>query len=352
MIDRRTALQIESRMFGGKAILLMGPRQVGKTTLINHLLQRLDVSILRLNGDEPDVRELLADVTSDRLRKLIGQNRVIFIDEAQRIINIGLTLKLIVDQIPEVQVIATGSTALELAASINEPLTGRKFEFHLPALSFEELATESGMLGETRALPHRLVFGSYPEIVVHPGDEIDRLKLLADSYLYKDLLTLGELKRPQLLEKILRALALQLGNEVNYAEVSRLVGAAIGTVEKYIDLLTKAFIVFELPAFARNVRNEISRSRKIYFHDNGIRNAVLGNFQPIENRTDIGALWENYLVSERRKRWGNQAKAPSIHFWRTTARLPKTFSRAYPEAGFKVVTRQNYAEFLLPARSK
>jgi len=375
MITREIEQAIYSRLFSGKAILLMGPRQVGKTTLIDAVLSRRTEPILRLNGDEPDVRELLTDITSVRLRSLIGSHRIVFIDEAQRISNIGLTLKLIVDQIPHVQVIATGSSALELAATINEPLTGRKFEFYLYPFAFAELVAHHGELDETRALADRLVMGSYPEIVTAPDLAIERIKLLADSYLYKDLLTLEELKKPQLLEKILRALALQIGSEVNTAELSRLLGVAIKTVEKYINLLIQAYIIFELPAFSRNVRNEIRKGRKIYFHDNGIRNAVIGNFQPLENRTDIGPLWENYLVSERQKLWANHATAPARHFWRTTqqqeidyieaaadslaafefkwnaharAKFPKTYSRAYPESSVQLVNPKTYAEFLTP----
>lgn len=375
MITRGIEQAIDSRLFSGKAILLMGPRQVGKTTLVNAVLSRRTEPILRLNGDEPDVREILSEITSARLRSLIGPNRIVFIDEAQRISNIGLTLKLIVDQIPDVQVIATGSSALELAATIKEPLTGRKFEFFLYPFTFAELVAHHGELDETRALSDRLVMGSYPEIVTAPDLAIERAKLLADSYLYKDLLTLEELKKPQLLEKILRALALQIGSEVNTAELSRLLGVAIKTVEKYINLLMQAYIIFELPAFSRNVRNEIRKGRKIYFHDNGIRNAIIGNFQRLENRTDIGALWENYLVTERQKLWANTPTAPSRHFWRTTqqqeidyieaaadslaafefkwntharAKFPKTYSRAYPESSVQMVNPKTYAEFLIP----
>lgn len=373
MIARHIEKSIDSRLFLGKAILLMGPRQVGKTTLINAVLSRRKEPTLRLNGDEPDVREILAEITSQRLRSIIGRNKIVFIDEAQRISNIGLTLKLMVDQIPEVQVIATGSSALELAATIKEPLTGRKFEFFLYPFKFAELVEHHGELDETRALTDRLVMGSYPEIVTAPDFAIERLKLLADSFLYKDLLTLEELKKPQLLEKILRALALQIGSEVNTAELSRLVGAAIRTVEKYINLLTQAYIIFDLPAYSRNVRNEIRKGRKIYFHDNGIRNAVIGSFQPLESRTDVGPLWENYLVSERHKVWANIPTAPSRHFWRTTqqqeidyvessadslaafefkwnsrarAKFPKTFSNAYPESSTQLVNPKTYAEFL------
>jgi len=265
MIKRILENMIVKRLFRGKAIILYGPRQVGKTTLVTSLLEKRKEKTLFLNGDEPDVRELLEGVTSSRLKALFGKSRIVFIDEAQRIREIGLTLKLITDQIKEVQLIATGSSAFDLASHTKEPLTGRKYEFHLFPLAFGEMVEHHGLLEEKRLLKHRLVFGYYPEIVTCPGEERELLRLLADSYLYKDLLTLENIKKPVLLEKILKALALQLGNEVSYHEIGQLVGADKNTVEKYIDLLEKAFVVFRLPAFSRNLRNEIKKGKKIYW---------------------------------------------------------------------------------------
>ena len=260
----------------------------------------------------------MQEVTSSRLKTIIKGNRIVYIDEAQRISNIGLTLKLITDQIPEVQVIATGSASPGLNSSIAEPLTGRKFEFTLPPLSFSELASYYGLLEERRFLEHRLIYGSYPEVVTSSGREEELVKLLAGSYLFKDLLTLEGIKKPALLEKIVKALALQLGSEVSFNEIGQLTGADNHTVEKYIDLLEKAFVIFTLPAYSRNIRNEIKKSRKIYFLDNGIRNAVIGNFLAPSSRTDTGALWENYLVSERRKITDNKGVQAAAFFWRTT----------------------------------
>ena len=373
MIKRILENLIVKRLFRGKAIILYGPRQVGKTTLVTSLLEKRKEKTLFLNGDEPDVRELLEGVTSSRLKALFGKSRIVFIDEAQRIREIGLTLKLITDQIKEVQLIATGSSAFDLASHTKEPLTGRKYEFHLFPLAFGEMVEHHGLLEEKRLLKHRLVFGYYPEIVTCPGEERELLRLLADSYLYKDLLTLENIKKPVLLEKILKALALQLGNEVSYHEIGQLVGADKNTVEKYIDLLEKAFVVFRLPAFSRNLRNEIKKGKKIYFYDNGIRNAVIGNFSPIEKRNDVGELWENFLISERMKYLRYSGLYPGRYFWRTVQqqeidyleerdgqlyafefkwsknkhiRFPRTFLRAYPESSTKLITPENFESFI------
>jgi len=366
--------RIQERLFQGKAVILLGPGQSGKTTLIEEVLELSGESYLMLNADEPDVRELLQDATSTRLKTIIKGNRIVCIDEAQRIPNIGLTLKLMTDQIPEVQTIATGSSSLELNSSIAEPLTGRKFEFTLPPLSFNELASNHGLLEELRFLEHRMIYGSYPEVVTSSGREEELVKLLAGSYLFKDLLTLENIKKPALLEKIVKALALQLGSEVSFHEIGQLTGADSHTVERYIDLLEKAFVIFTLPAYSRNIRNEIKKSRKIYFLDNGIRNAVIGNFLAPAGRTDTGALWENYLVSERRKMTGNKGMKADAFFWRTTqqqeidyieeqgdtlyacefkwnpkkknAGFPKTFVKGYPKAKTLLLTPDNYDMFL------
>lgn len=374
MIHRKLTHNIANRFFKGKVILLFGARQVGKTTLINQLLENRSEPILSISGDEPDIREIFKEITSTQLNTLIGNHKILFIDEAQRIKNIGLTLKLIIDNIKGVQVIATGSSAFELANKTSEPLTGRKYAFHLHPITFEEMLEHSNLLIEKRNLPQRLVYGCYPEIIIKESESKELLKLLADSYLYKDLLLLESIKKPILLEKIIKALAFQIGNQVSYNEIARLVQADKITVEKYIDLLQKAFVIFTLPAFSRNVRNEIKKSRKIYFYDNGIRNALIGNFNPIESRTDVGALWENFLVSERLKFLTNNNIDKNIYFWRTTQqqevdfieesantlnayefkwninkrpKLSKTFLRAYPNTTFKVINKHNYESFLI-----
>ena len=317
MIIRGLAEQIEQRLFKGKAILVFGPRQSGKSTLIESLLKERDHQYL--NGDDADVREILTNTTATNLKAIIGNKSILFIDEAQRISNIGLTLKLFTDQIKNVQVIATGSSAFELSSQVNEPLTGRKYEFMLYPLSFAEMVKHNGLLQEKRMIEHRLIYGYYPEIVTRPGEEKELLKLLADSYLYKDLLMLEQIKKPVILEKLLKALALQVGNEVSYHELSQTTGSDSKTIEKYIDLLEKAYILFRLPALNRNVRNEIKKGKKIYFFDCGIRNAVINNFSPAGSRTDIGALWENFLIAERMKFLRYNGMDAKQFFWRTTA---------------------------------
>lgn len=373
MIERVLRKFIEQRLFKGKAIIVLGPRQAGKTTLLEHIMaHRIEKSII-LNGDEPDIRELLSGCTSTRLRLIIGDSRIVCIDEAQRINNIGLTIKLFTDQIKEVQVIASGSSAFDLANRTAEPLTGRKYDSLLLPISFKEMVNHHGLLEESRMLAHRLIYGYYPEIVTKPGEEKELLRLLAGSYLYKDLLSFGGIKKPVLLEKILQALALQLGNEVSYHEIGQLVGADNETVERYINLLEKTFVIFRLPAFSRNVRNEIKKGRKIYFYDNGIRNTIISNFDLPEIRSDVGVLWENYMISERMKYLiMNQIEAKS-YFWRTTqqqeidyieerngklyafefkwnplvrAKIPKTFTNSYSSAETKIVTPQNFESFL------
>ncbi len=373
MIQRILTERIKQHLFKGKAIILMGARQVGKTTLLQALMNQVDQPVLWLNADEPDIREMLFNVTSTQLQALIGTHRIVVIDEAQRIKNIGVTLKLIVDQIPGVQVIASGSSALNLASEINEPLTGRKYEFWLFPLAFDEMKQHHGLLQERRLLEHRLIYGYYPDIVTHPGEEKSLLKLLAESYLYKDLLALEQLKKPALLDKLLQALALQVGNEVSYLELGQLIGADKETVERYIDLLEKAFVLFRLNAFSRNLRNEIKKKKKIYFWDNGIRNAILRNFSPLALRTDTGALWENFLISERLKWLHNRDLDARTYFWRTLqqqeidyieerdgilwafefkwnpkarVKFPKTFLKAYPQSQPQVIHRENFDSFI------
>jgi len=372
MIVRSIQKTVEEKLFKGKAVLLFGPRQVGKSTLIEGILQ--DKDHLYLNGDDADVREILTNTTATKLKAIVGNKKILFIDEAQRIQNIGLTLKLFTDQIKDVQVIATGSSAFELSGQVNEPLTGRKYEFMLYPLSFAEMVQDHGLIQEKRLIEHRLVYGYYPEIVTQAGEEAERLKLLAGSYLYKDLLMLEQVKKPLILEKLLKALALQIGSEVSYQELGQTIGSDSKTVDKYIDLLEKAFVVFRVPAFSRNVRNEIKKGKKVYFYDCGIRNAILNNFKTMSSRTDIGALWENFLFAERMKYLRYQNKDTTSYFWRTIqqqeidlieddgenlsayefkwnskikVRFPQTFINNYPAAKTFVVTPANIEEFLL-----
>lgn len=372
MINRIIEKEIKSKIFLKKAIIIMGPRQVGKTTLVRFISDSLNEKGLWLNGDEPDIRTRLSNVTSDSLKRLFGKNRIVVIDEAQRIKNIGLTLKLITDNIPDIQVIATGSSSFELADEINEPLTGRKYEFFLFPFSTEELTNHSDEISESRLIYDRLIFGFYPEVVNNPGEEQNVLKSLTDSYLYKDIFTFRDLRKPELIEKLLQALALQICTEVSYNELAQLLGVDSQTIEKYIVLLERAFVIFRLPSLARNVRNELKKSRKIYFYDNGIRNAIISNFQPLSLRIDAGALWENYLISERKKFNQYHKRYCNTFFWRTTqqqeidyieeysgkmyafefklkkdrAKIPITFSNAYKNIEFKTINMDNYLDFV------
>lgn len=373
-VSRLIEHRIAERIGQGKVILVFGPRQSGKTTLMHAVAEKSGMDPLWLSGDEPDIRGLLAEATSTRLKSLLGGKRLVIIDEAQRIANIGITLKLCADTLPDIQIIATGSSAFELAGVTSEPLTGRKYEYHLYPLSFGELAAHHGMLEEKRLLEHRLVFGLYPEPVTRPGEERELLSLLAESYLYKDIFALGIVKKPALLERMVQALALQIGSEVSYQELGQLIGADKETVERYIDLLEKAYVLFRLPSFCRNLRNELKKSRKVYFWDTGIRNAVIRNFNPLHLRQDTGALWENFLVAERLKANHYAGRDANHWFWRTHAqqeidyleerdgvlsawefkwratrppRIPKSFLTAYPGCRTGYVTAETVETFLL-----
>jgi predicted AAA+ superfamily ATPase len=372
-IQRELIETLQLNLIKHKVILLFGARQTGKTTLLKKLLTS-DDDVLWLNGDESDVRLMLQNQTSAGLRAFIGAKKTVIIDEAQRIEDIGLTIKLIHDNYPEIKIIATGSSAFELKNKTNEPLTGRKLEFKLFQFSTKELVNHHGLLNENRLLQHRMIFGYYPDIVNNLGDETELLKNLADSYLFKDILMLDGIKKPEKLIKLLQALAFQVGSKVSYNEIGTLVGLDSKTIEKYVDLLEQSFVIFKLNSFSRNLRNELKFSRKIYFYDNGIRNAVINNFSPLAIRQDTGMLWENYLVSERMKRNHYDKNYCNSFFWRTkaqqevdyleekngklfayefkwnskkNAKITKTFTSNYPEAEINIITPENYLDFVL-----
>lgn len=305
-------------MFSGKAILLIGARQVGKSTLFKMVLQNHSEPTLQLNCDEPEVKEMLTQLNTPELKMLIGGNRIVVIDEAQRVENIGMTMKRITDNFPEVQLLVTGASSFELQDKLNEPLTGRKFEYHLYPLSTAELMNDQGLLGVKQTLESRLIYGSYPDIINNKEDAKELLHNLANSYLYKDLLSLESVRRPALLGKLLTALALQVTSEVSYNELAQTVGTDNKTVEKYIDLLEKCYIIFKLSGFSRNLRTELKRAKKFYFYDNGIRNAILQNFAPLSLRQDAGALWENFFISERIKANQYAGRYAHSYFWRTS----------------------------------
>ena len=305
-------------MFAGKAIIVIGARQVGKSTLFKMILEKQDCKTLQLNCDDPEVKDLLTNINTAELRLLIADNKIVVIDEAQRVENIGMTLKRITDNFPEVQLLVTGSSSFELQDQLNEPLTGRKFEYHLFPISTSEILNAQGLLGVKQTLEQRLVYGSYPDILNHADDAKELLMNLAGSYLYKDLLSLESVRRPVLLGKLLTALALQVCSEVSYNELAQTVGTDNKTVEKYIDLLEKCYIIFRLNSFNRNLRTELKKGKKVYFYDNGIRNAILQNFAPLSLRQDTGALWENFIISERIKANQYAGRYANSYFWRTT----------------------------------
>ncbi|MBR1588556.1 MAG: ATP-binding protein [Kiritimatiellae bacterium] len=379
-ISRELEPLLRKGLSSGKVIVLFGARQTGKTTLVRHMLKEHDIKVqgvLSFNGDDPAHRGILEyrKFSLDVFRRMIGSAKTIFIDEAQNIEGIGRTLKLLYDSMPERSIIVTGSSSFELSGQVGEPLVGRKFEFELHPVSFGELSRHYSVMEERGLLDTRIVYGSYPEIVAadNLADAAHRLKELCGGYLYKDILAWKSVKGPVVLAKLLKALALQIGSEVSFNEIARLIGIDKEAVERYVNLLEKCYVCLTVPSFARNARNELKKSKKIYFRDCGIRNGVLGNFLPLDSRDDVGRLWENYLVCERMKTLSRQTVSPQCYFWRNTAqaeidwveesaekglcayefkwgrgtkaRCPEAFRKAYPEASWTCITRENYDTF-------
>lgn len=369
MIARTLESTVTEKLHQGKAIIIVGARQTGKTTLIRGVLHEKDH--LFLNGDDPSVRTMLTDANTEQIRRLLGEHRTVFLDEAQRIPGIGLTLKIITDQFKDVQLLVSGSSSFDMTQEVNEPLTGRKWEYTLLPISWQEFEDHVGYLDAEQRMETRLIYGSYPEIVSFPGEERERLQQLVGSYLYRDILAYAGIRKPEVLDRLLQALAFQVGSEVNYNELAETTGLNKGTVATYIDILEKGYIVFRLNSFARNLRNEIKRSRKVYFYDNGVRNAIIGNFQPLDLRPDKGALWKNFLVSERLKYNLYHNTGARMYFWRTrqqqeidyveerdghltayefkwkprTAKVSSSFLSAY-NAAAHTVHRDNFRDFL------
>lgn len=376
MFVKRSVLSLlETRLDDRKALLILGPRQTGKSTILKEIAQRANKKILFLNCDEARSRESLESIKSlSQLGNLIGQAEMVMVDEAQRVRDIGIILKLITDNFPTVKLVVSGSSAFELSNVINEPLTGRKWEFLLLPFSSEEMVHQTSYFEESGHLHRRMIYGMYPDVVNNPGSEQAILNELSTSYLYKDIFTFQDVRKPEVLPKLLKALAVQIGSEVTFNNLAQVLETDTATVQRYVDLLEKTFIVFRLTSFSRNVRNELRRSRKIFFYDNGIRNALLSAFQPLSARTDVGPLWENFMVSERIKRNRHHKLFRNEYFWRTTqqqeidyleeydgglfayefkwsttkpARASKTFLNAYPEATFQTIHPNNYLDEFL-----
>lgn len=372
MIQRTPQFEIDSYLFKGKAILVFGARQVGKTSLIKNTIKKN--SFLWLNGDEPDTQLLLENITTDRLKALIGKNSILVIDEAQMVHNIGLLIKRIVDNYPEIQVIASGSSAFELADKTKESMVGRKEELQLFPLRYAEMVQHSNFVEETRLVPHRLVYGYYPEVVTTIGKEEKILNDLVDGFLYKDILNLEGIKKSSPLQRLVQMLAYRIGSEISTTSLANDLGINRLTVEKYIDILEKNFIVFSLNAFSNNQDNELKKGRKVYFWDVGLRNRIIKNFNPIELRNDVGALWENFIISERKKKLSYEHQYKDSYFWRNTqqaeidyleiknteieafeikyspnqkVRFTKSFTQKYYPKTTQVIHKENFWEFLL-----
>ena len=365
---------IKDKCFRQKAILIMGARQVGKTTLLKQFMQEQTDEVLYLNCDEAMTVSQLTNRNMRQLQLLVGTAKIIVIDEAQKVDNIGLTLKMIVDNFPDIQVIATGSSAFELRNRLNEPLTGRKYEYRLFPISTNEIYKTGNFLDVQRLLESRLIYGSYPDILTHGTEAHELLNSLTASYLYKDILVSDNLRKPELLDKLLKTLAFPVGSEVSYNELSQMIGSDAKTVERYIELLEKSFIIFRLNGLSRNLRNELKKAKKVYFYDNGVRNAVIQQFAPLDMRNDVGALWENFFISERIKFNHYRQHYCNIYFWRTKSQqeidyieesngsfevfemkwnpkntnavIPSSFLNAYPVANTTIVSPENYLEYL------
>lgn len=372
-IHRQIEQIIENDFFKGKIIVILGARQVGKSTLIKILPTCNTIDTLWLDGENSDVRQILKNANSERLKQLTANNKIVVIDEAQKIEDIGSVLKLFADYNKDIQVIASGSSAFELRNTLNEPLTGRKFEYKLFPISFTEMVKHTNLLQEIRELPQRLVYGYYPEIVTSPNDAERLLRFLSDSYLYKDIFLFKGIKKPEKMLELLKLLAFQIGSEVNFNELSNSLKIDNQTVESYIEMLEQAFVIYKLPGYHTNQRTELKKSKKIYFNDLGIRNALINDFRPIEIRNDAGLLFENYVVNELRKQNEYNQVYANFYFWRNTvqreidliiekngqirafeikwnsakmAKLTKGFTNIYGETEFKVINNENFFEII------
>lgn len=377
--DRKIEPLIKANLFKKSIIVIYGARQTGKTTLVQKILkEQSGVSTRYLNCDEADIQRILSDAeTSTALRQVIGGVKMVVIDEAQRIRNIGIKLKLLIDNFPDIQIIATGSSSFELSNDVKEPLTGRSTEFWLHPLCISEMYKKIDYLLFNRELENLLIFGSYPGVVTAQSLEEKKIALnkISNNYLYKDLLKFQNLKSSELVRRLLEALALQIGNEVSYTELGQLIGVSKQTAQSYVEILEKAFIIFKLGPFSRNLRKELGKLRKIYFYDLGVRNSLINNYNSLTLRNDIGVLWENFVIAEKKKQENFVGNRLSLYFWRTwdkqeidlieeergklmasevkwskpKARSPKAWSQAYPDSSWHTITKDNFFETVFPS---
>jgi predicted AAA+ superfamily ATPase len=374
VIARTLQKRIESRLQAGKVIIIAGARRTGKTVLLKELMKNLDGPHLYLNGEDYTTALKLQNKGLDEYKNLVGTNKYLVIDEAQKIENIGQILKLMIDEIDGLHIIITGSSAFDISNNTGEPLTGRKYTFQLHPVAQCELMDYENPIETESLLENRLIYGSYPEIL-NIGDnqqKTDYLTELINSYLLKDILTLDSIKNSAKLVNILRLLAFQIGHEVSVNELAQNVGLNKLTVERYLDLLTKVFVIYRIEGYSRNLRKEISKSSRYYFWDNGIRNTLVANFNTLPLRNDVGQLWENYVISERIKLQHYQAWPSNNYFWRTydqqeidwieerdgnlfafemkyqprNVKAPGAWTNNYPGASFNVISRENYLKFI------
>lgn len=373
-IEQKQLGNLRARLKPGKVVLIYGARRTGKTTLLREFLKEESEPYLLVSGEDITVQSYLSSQSIEKLLAFVGKNRLLVVDEAQKVQNIGLNLKLIVDHIPAIRVIATGSSSFDLARAVGEPLTGRKTTLKQYPLAQLEIGTIEQRHETVARLESRLIYGSYPEVVLMK-DNRERelyLKEIVASYLYKDILELEGIRQSAKIGRLLQLLAFQIGKEVSYTELGTSLGMSKNTVDHYLDLLEKAFVIQRLGGFSRNLRSEITKNSRYYFVDNGVRNALINNFNPLELRNDVGELWESYLVMERLKRQEYLQEPANNYFWRTyakheldlveeragrlhgyemkwgkaTPRAPKEWSAAYPEADWQLINRDNYLEFI------
>jgi len=377
-IPRQITTAFTDSLRAGKVLVLLGPRRVGKTVFIENLLEKhISEPFIKLNGEDMATQAVLGERTLVNYSRLVSDHRLLVIDEAQKVPDIGLALKLMIDNIAGLKIIATGSSVFDLTNKLGEPLAGRKTTFYLfPLAQAEYVPFEN--LAETKArLPERMIFGNYPELLQYPSEKqkADYLNELVNGALLKDIFSFEGIRNASRIADLLRLIAFQMGKEVSLEELGRNLQLSRNTVEKYLDLLAKTFVVFKIPGFSRNLRSEVTKTSRWYFHDNGIRNAIIANFNPIMLRDDIGALWENYFVTERIKFQHYTGRMTKNYFWRTyqqqeidwieeeggqlsafeikwnpakKARVPSAWKQAYPDSNFRVITPDNYLEWILP----